>query len=83
MFTSSGKYFLLSSPGDAFCTRQGSGTHLMKPVRVGTRERSLCSKEKLSPQVCQGGVASPEYKRKNAKKNRPKRQCATRQEVIQ
>src|SRR6266704_4599699 len=75
---------LLSSLGDSFRTRRGSGTRLMKHVLFEHKhERSLCSKESVHRGCARVASLPPEYRGKNAKKNRPKGQCASRQEVIQ
>src|SRR5947207_15888118 len=67
-----------------FRTRRGSGTRLMKHVLFEHKhERYLCSKESFHHGCERRASLSPEYRGKNAKKNRPKRQCASRQEVIQ
>jgi hypothetical protein len=50
---------LLSSLGDSFRTRRGSGTRLMKPVRFEhTHERYRGLKGELSPRVRKTRVAS-------------------------
>src|SRR2546429_915115 len=68
---------LLSSLGDSFRTRRRSGTRLMKPgLFEHTHESYLCLKQSFQRGRERRASLPPEYRGKNAKKNRPKRQCA-------
>src|SRR6266702_6237250 len=75
---------LLSSLDDSFRARRGSDTRLLKQgLFEHTHERSLCSKESFYRGCARVASLPPEYRGKDAKKKRPKGQCASRQEVIQ
>src|SRR5207302_646790 len=72
----------LSSLDDSFRARRGSDTRLLKQgLFEHKHERSLCSKESFHRGRARVASLPPEYRGKNAKKNRPKGQCASRQEV--
>src|SRR5436309_6631956 len=74
----------LSSLDDSFRARRGSDTRLLKQgLFEHQHERSLCSKESFHRGCERRASLPPEYRGKDAQKNRPKGQCASRQEVIQ
>src|SRR6266568_1046988 len=67
-----------------FRTRRGSGTRLMRACAdFNTHKRYLCSKESFHRRCERRASLPPSIGERTPKKNRPKRQCANRQEVIQ